>query len=287
MANPEIFLTWNPKVKEIKDEVGELIKILEKAGFSVSTNSEFSKKFKTPMEVGNFIKKHPKGTVASLGGDGTLFKTIRDVLAVESDDYPAILPINYGRLGYLSEITAKDPASVEKALKKIQEGNLLYEKLPVYKFQFEKLGGYFVNDLVISTVHSTGVINVVAKIGDYEPINISGDGVIISTLLGSTAYNLSVEGPILLNDSMVITPLSPFSHLKSIVVGPEEKIELNLAKAEKNVSVSFDGILVEGMESGKRISIEKTEKEIKIVRFVKVDPIQRLKRLFKFKADIL
>jgi len=286
MTNPEIFLTWNPKVKEIEDEVGRLIKILEKAGFSVYTDSKFSKKFKNPKEIGDFIKQHAKGIIASLGGDGTLFKTIGELLSA-GGKCPVILPINYGRLGYLSEISAKDPAGVKNALKRIRKDDFLYEELPVYEFRFEKLTGYFVNDLVISTAHSIGVINVVAKIGDYEPINISGDGVIISTLLGSTAYNLSVEGPVLLNEAIVITPISPFSHLKPMVVGSKDRIELNLTKAEKNVSISFDGILVEGVDGGKKLSIEKAEKKIKIVRFAKVDPIQRLKRLFKFKANIL
>ncbi|MBN2518384.1 MAG: NAD(+)/NADH kinase [Candidatus Altiarchaeota archaeon] len=287
MTNPEIFLSWNPKVKEIEGSINEVLGIFEKSGFPVHTNSALSKNFKNPIEFGGFLKSYPSGIIASLGGDGTLFKTIGSLLALEKNSYPPILPINYGRLGYLSEITAKDLKGVEEGLKKIRGKNYTHEELPVYEFRFEGHKGYFVNDLVVSTTHSIGVVNVVAKIGGYEPINISGDGVIVSTLLGSTAYNLSVEGPILLNDAITITPISPFSHINPLVLDPKEKVELNLTKAEKNISLSFDGMLIESMENVKGIIIQRTEKKIKIIRFTKVDLIQRLKRLYRFKAEIV
>ena len=102
-----------------------------------------------------------------------------------------------------------------------------------------------------------------------QKVNLRADGIIISTSLGSTAYNYSAGGPIVHNDidSIIITPISPFSKFpRSIVVSKETKLSITIKK-NQNFSIQFDGTVESEEKFNKDITYDYglSKRSIKII----------------------
>lgn len=184
-----------------------------------------------------------------LGGDGTIIQTANDLM---THGIP-ILGVNLGTLGFLAEIEKqhvedalehlfKDDYRIENRL--MIEGNILYSK-PQDK---DNNMGFALNDVVITRKGFSRIINLGIYVNDVLVDNFLGDGVIISTPTGSTAYNLSAGGPIIMPeaDVMVITPICPHSlSPRSVVVPAEDTIKVIVGKSKKTQEaeaiISLDG----------------------------------------------
>ena len=177
--------------------------------------------------------------VIVIGGDGTILYTAR----ISSHTSKPILGINAGRLGFMADTKAEDLAS---ALKTVKSGNYTIDKRHFLKAIDNNGNEFFaLNEFLFTRKDSTSMINITAEY-DGSLINTYwADGLIVSSSTGSTAYNLSSGGPIVVPGSgvMLVTPINPHTlTTRPLVVRSDKVLKVKVEKQESDVSFSYDGV---------------------------------------------
>ncbi len=180
--------------------------------------------------------------IITLGGDGTLIGISR----ISPKKAPPIFGINMGRLGFITEFSKVD---FYPWLSKAIENELVISKIPLYLVEVISKGkvtrkSYFINDVVINKNDISRIFSLSVETNEEAIFNISGDGLIVSSPLGSTAYSLAAGGPIIHPsvEAMVLTPVCPHSLTHRPIVIPNK--EQFLVKGLKNsypISITLDG----------------------------------------------
>lgn len=164
--------------------------------------------------------------IFSLGGDGTLLKSF---LVAQKSSIP-LVGINSGRLGFLSDISRDE---IEQALDDIIAGDILIDERTVLELEIVHSDHsefhYALNEITVTKLDSSSMISIHTSINGEFLNTYWADGLIVATPTGSTAYSLSVGGPIVTPDSrnFVISPIAPH-HLtvRPIVVPDHHSITL-------------------------------------------------------------
>jgi NAD+ kinase len=191
-----------------------------------------------------------------LGGDGTLLAVAREIgLAAVP-----ILGVNLGQLGFLAEVA---PEEQLETLDHVLRGEFETVARMRLEVRAERRGAESVralalNDLVIKGSDLARMIDLEARsdgarIGVYH-----GDGLIVSTPTGSTAYNLSAGGPILMPGSrvFVLTPICPHTLTHRPLVLPETaRLEIEVRPREGGAQLTVDGQVGAKLESGDRVEV--------------------------------
>lgn len=214
-----------------------------------ANNNVFSHKIKNELEEKlinngfNLVESNEDLSIA-IGGDGAFLRMVRKENFNSEVKY---IGINTGTLGFAQEINADN---LDLFVEKLKNNSYKEEKIGVqeikiyYKDQVDKF--YALNEIVIRDSElNTTKLNI--KIEDYEFENFAGDGILISTSFGSTAYNLSFGGAIVYNTlhTLQITPIAPlnsksYRNLNNSLVIPQDK-EILLVPLKGNLIVSIDG----------------------------------------------
>lgn len=205
-----------------------------------------------------------------LGGDGTLIHCATHLIPLSIP----ILGINLGTVGFLAEI---EKHRVSDALDRLFADDYEIESRMMIKGKpsdsHDSSAGYALNDIVISLKGLTRIINFKIYVNDMLVDDFRGDGVIIATPTGSTAYNMSAGGPVILPnaDVMVITPICPHTiSPKSIVVSSDDTIRIAISKAKKNLEdniiATFDGQKVIEIGTEDELLIKKAEYDTRLIR---------------------
>jgi NAD+ kinase len=156
----------------------------------------------------------------SLGGDGTLLKSF---IAAQNRSIP-LVGINSGRLGFLSDISRDE---IERALNDIMAGNIIIDERTVLELEVvtdnQSEFHYALNEITVTKLDSSAMIKIHTTINNEFLNTYWADGLIIATPTGSTAYSLSVGGPILTPDSenFVISPIAPHNLTVRPLVVPD------------------------------------------------------------------
>ncbi len=204
-----------------------------------------------------------------LGGDGTLLAVARDM----GMSTVPILGVNLGQLGFLAEVAPEEQAEM---LGKVLEGD--YEtvermRLDVYaERDGRELARYLaLNDAVITRSELSRMIDL-EMLADGSPVTTyHGDGLIVSTPTGSTAYTLSAGGPILLPGSrvFVLTPICPHTLTqRPIVLSEASRLEIQVFPREGHAQLTVDGQTGLTLAGGDRIFVAASERPVHFV----VDP---------------
>jgi len=203
--------------------------------------------------------------LVSLGGDGTLLSLVRRSYG----HHKPVVGINAGNLGFLADITLDD---VDAFLGRLLAGEYRIDDRMMIEGYIAKRSGEkkkFIafNDVVITSPEPSKMVKVNASIDGERFNSYTGDGLIISTPTGSTAYNLSAGGPILypLTQAFIITPVLAHSlaNQRPLVVPADFSIELD---AEKYRAIaSIDGQEVYELEEGDVLYIAGAKKGAKLI----------------------
>jgi NAD+ kinase len=201
----------------------------------------------------------------SLGGDGTFLKSF---MAAHNRSIP-LVGINMGRLGFLSEISADE---MEKALDNIIAGNICIDERTVLELEIERNNRseiyYALNEVTVTKLESSSMIKIHASINNEYLNSYWADGLIIATPTGSTAYSLSVGGPILTPDSenFVISPICPHNlTVRPLVVPDHHTISLNVEGRGLQFLVSADSF-AESVYFSATLKIRKASFKVKTIR---------------------
>ncbi|MBP5305994.1 MAG: NAD(+)/NADH kinase [Lachnospiraceae bacterium] len=206
-----------------------------------------------------------------IGGDGTMIQAARELVRF---DLP-IIGIDLGTLGYLAEV---EPDDIEDALDRLFSGEYHIEERMLLEGTVitegkESYKGHALNDIVLGRSGFSRIITVKVKANDQLLGNYRGDGIIIATPTGSTAYNLSAGGPILLPNAgaFAITPICPHSlDMRSVVVSATDEINITVMQSKKSqneeVVVSFDGNNGLLLTTGDTVRIKRAEDTTKLIK---------------------
>ena len=196
----------------------------------------------------------------SVGGDGTLLSVVRKSFKHDK----AVLGINLGTLGFLTDISMQELAKFIKDLKnnkyKIDSRMMIQGTANLNNF-------VAFNDIVISRKSISSMIKIAAKIDGKHFNSYYGDGVIVSTPTGSTAYNLSVGGPIVypLTEAFIVTPVAPHSLTQRPLVMPANfEIEFKIIDNQGAV-VIVDGQDIYEVDQNQTIKIKIASKKAKMM----------------------
>jgi NAD+ kinase len=177
----------------------------------------------------------------SLGGDGTLIGVCRRI----SSHIP-VLGINLGRLGFITEYNKNEYFD---HLEDILNGRYQEIEKPLYQVQIKRKDkvinkDYFINDAVLAKNDIARMIYLRAEMNEEHIYNIAGDGMIISTPLGSTAYSMAAGGPIVHPNvkSLILTPICPHSLIhRPFVIPDNSKLCFKILPPHHAVTLTLDG----------------------------------------------
>ena len=203
--------------------------------------------------------------VLSMGGDGTF---LRAASYVGNKNIP-ILGINTGRLGFLADVS---PEEMEDTFKDIYNHNYKVEDRSVLQVicNGQPLKGYpcGLNEIAVLKRDSSSMITIHTSINGAYLTTYQADGLVIATPTGSTAYSLSIGGPVIVphSNTIAITPVAPHSlNVRPIVINDDWEITLDVESRSHNFLVAIDG-RSETCREGTRLNIRKADYNIKVVK---------------------
>jgi NAD+ kinase len=202
-----------------------------------------------------------------LGGDGTMIATARML----GDTEVPVMGVNYGGLGYLAEFPLEE---LFPALEAILAGQYKVQQrlmLSVELWRGEELvtRNRVLNDVVVNKSALARIIEIEAYLNQQFLNLFRADGLIVATPTGSTAYNLSANGPIIFPsmNAVVITPICPFTlSNRPIVVPDDSMIEVRLMTENEEVALTLDGQVGFPLQAGDRAVIRKSKTSFNLVQ---------------------
>lgn len=203
--------------------------------------------------------------VLCMGGDGTFLKAAS---YVGNKNIP-ILGINTGRLGFLADVS---PEEMEDTFKDIYNHNYKVEDRSVLQVisNGQSLKGYpcGLNEIAVLKRDSSSMITIHTSINGAYLTTYQADGLVIATPTGSTAYSLSIGGPVIVphSNTIAITPVAPHSlNVRPIVINDDWEITLDVESRSHNFLIAIDG-RSETFREGTRLTIRKADYNIKVVK---------------------
>jgi len=187
----------------------------------------------------------------AVGGDGTILRTLASLLGTETP----VIGVNYGRVGFLASIS---PDSLERDLTRVLSGEYRVVVLPTLQVRFDGERHNAVNDVVATSATLGRMVELAWAVGGEDLGTVPCDGMICSTPTGSTAYNLSNGGPVLVRglEAMAVTFIAPHSlHARPLVVPRGLGVTVHNATADVSTSVLVDGHRVADIPPGAKIEI--------------------------------
>jgi len=195
--------------------------------------------------------------IVAVGGDGTMLYAAQLVVGRPVP----LLGINRGRLGFLADVS---PQEMTTSFDAVLNGEYEEDHRALLSASLKQDGGaaltcHALNDVVVQKYETGRMIELETWIGGSFVNTHGGDGLVIATSTGSTAYALSCGGPIIHPhlDALVLAPISPHTLSdRPIVVGRDSQIEVRLAaRSSARAQVTFDGIVLGDLEHGGQLHV--------------------------------
>jgi len=238
----------NPKKYSVKEPFTETLNWADKNNVKVYFNDDLQELYDGNNHTSAELVATEKTAidkadiVVALGGDGTMLYTARLMKNISKP----ILGVNSGRLGFMA-YTQKE--NLQQALDYLKSGNYRLDKR--FMLEAEDRDGnlyHALNEFLFSKKDSTSMVTVEAEYDDMFINKYWADGLIIASPTGSTAYNLSANGPIVMpnTDVMVLNPINPHTLTTRPLVLPSNKsLKITVKEQDHEVLFSYDGEIYE------------------------------------------
>ncbi len=230
---------------------------LKKNGIAVPSGDLFDSRENLPMGVEMLL---------SLGGDGTFLNSISCI----RDTGIPVAGINFGRLGFLT--SARVSENENQWMSSLIERDYILSPRSLLKLSIEgltdKFYPYALNEISVQRT-SPYMLGVEIKINGGVIPTFWADGFLVSTPTGSTAYSLSVGGPIVAPGSnvFIIAPIAPHNlNIRPIVISDDSHIEINLISKSSNVVLSVDNRSVM-IDSSEKMMLSKGDYSVNCIQF--------------------
>jgi len=222
------------------------------------------------------------GLLVSLGGDGTMLRTMR---LVEGRKTP-VLGVNVGRLGFLAEVDLPD---LPDALSAIDEHKFTIEARTAVRTVLP--GGKDVtafNDIALVRVPGDGLAAVGIAVEGKNFVNYAADAVIVSTPTGSTAYSFSAGGPIVspnVEGLIVSASAAHSSFNRSLVTAMREQLELDVLPSSGRLAIEVDGIIEGYAGAGDTLTIDPVPSAAQVIRLGRTSFYERARRKLRVEGS--
>ena len=203
--------------------------------------------------------------VIALGGDGTILRALQVAMV----DHAAVLGVNFGHVGFLADIRGDE---LGPALERLARGEALVDERTAL---VAEIGGeparrvIAFNDVVVARLPGFGLARVRVMVAGEALLVLNGDGVVIASPTGSTAYTVGAGGPAVAPslDAIVITPLaSQGTPLRSLVVDGSETVRVELEPQSAPLSIEIDGRETQAMPAPASLEIRAAARKARLVR---------------------
>ncbi|UCC73240.1 MAG: NAD(+)/NADH kinase [Gemmatimonadota bacterium] len=277
-----IGVVGNPKYRNVAEALDRLVKVAPAHRFElfvgpqlrIGREADLAELPASPQQIDLLI---------TLGGDGALLGGARWAGPAGT----SVLGVNLGRLGFLTAITLEE---LEDALARIAGGDFVLDARMGLEVRLEHSTDapepfYALNDAVL---HRGGLVRVVhLKVWvDEEEVGLyRGDGVIVATPTGSTAYSLSAGGPIVdpWLDAIVVTPICPHTlAIRPLVLRANAQITLEVVSSPEDLILTLDGQVGSQLKPGDRVVVCKARQPVPLVRLPGQSFFSMLRRKLKW-----
>jgi len=251
--------------------IERLLQLLQNKGDEVMIDAEFYAYLKEGRGIVlDGIRRFTRGDfdadfVLSMGGDGTFLKA---AARVGNKGIP-ILGINTGRLGFLADVSADE---IDHSVEALHQGDFIVESRTVVqvKTNAEALETYncALNDVSILKRDTASMITIRASVGGEYLTTYQADGLIVSTPTGSTAYSLSVGGPVIdpHTDVLLLTAVAPHSlNMRPVVIPGDAEVTLEVESRSHTFLVALDGRSVR-CRQGVQLTLRKAPYDVKVIK---------------------
>jgi len=247
----------------------KLIKLIKEKDLDYLLEQEGAKELDLNHKRASFDTLRKKANlIIVFGGDGTFLHTSLNFIGTGIP----LMGINLGRIGFLTEIETNE---LDEALDHIIADNYRIENRNTLEVCIKRAGEnvqkkYAVNDVVINRAADGEMLKVDMHINKEFVNSYRGDGIIVSTPTGSTAYSFSAGGPIINPQvkALLITPLCPHAvHVKPMVISDEEIIEIDVEGQKDKVFLTTDGRDSVKLKLDDIVRIKSSKQEISLIKF--------------------
>ena len=267
-----VILTPNPYRDKNFQTVREAMRILKNAGVQakVCLPFEVDHSFELPRDIrfNRLDRELPNAQMLiCFGGDGTILHTAK---AAARKGIP-ILGVNIGTMGFMAELETSEL----DMLARVATGNYTVDSRMMLDVTIQRDRDIIYHDICLNDVAITKgtvarIVHLEVKCDDVSAMECGGDGIIIATPTGSTAYSLSAGGPIVEPDArnIIITPVCAHDMIsRSMVVSDKRKLTVQMIQnVRRNAYLSVDGGKAIRMNMGDTAIIKKSNLETKLVR---------------------
>ena len=243
------------------EQLGASVYIEPKFNFFINEVLDF-----TPQMEGELLEDDFELDIAlSVGGDGTFLRT---AMHIGQKNIP-ILGINTGRLGFLADIGTTE---IEDTLEEIFKNYYHVEERTLLRLTAEtdRFSGYHyaLNEVAILKRDTASMITIHTSLNQEYLTSYQADGLVIATPTGSTAYSMSVNGPIMLPhvNSLILSPVAPHSlNVRPLVIPDDLEILLTVESRSQNFLISLDG-RSEVFPSGAQFMVSKADFNVRVIK---------------------
>lgn len=267
----QFLITGNTSDPDKATRMASLVMSLQRRGIAHSIEPDFAgflhDKAGLPIDPALLTTDDtPADAIAmSIGGDGTFLRTARMATA----RHIPVIGVNMGRMGFLTDI---EPATFEQATADIAAGGYHIEERAQLELSIDGPDGprraTALNDIAVMKMDISAMVTIEVMVNGQFLSNYQCDGLILATSTGSTAYSLSVGGPIIMPQSMsmVLTPVAPHNlSLRPIVMPGGWTVQMAVKSRNRQFLVSVDGESMACDESD-RLTIAKAKEAVRIVK---------------------
>lgn len=288
----KIAIFSSAKILRPREELIYLMSELQNSGVSYCFNNEFADQIERQTAI-QIVEQQRYDVVSgvcndvdyvmSYGGDGTFLDSVKLLLV---RDIP-IFGVNSGRLGFLANVTKK---GMGEAIESLKRGEFSISERILLRASGDGLGEvtfpYAYNEVAIQKGH-VNMIDVAVHIDNELVATYRGDGVLIATPSGSTAYSMSVGGPIISPASrcLVISPIAPHNlTMRPLVIPDDAELKLTLKARDNENYISLDNrrFLV---PNGSEFCVVKADKSVRFVNFPEISFYQTLRNKLMWGVD--
>ena len=269
------------------------------AALAVALRNEFAKsnvRLKMDHASAAVLGEHDGSSIADLarecellvvlGGDGTILSTAHAL----GDQPCPLFGINLGTLGFL---TCMGPADYRQAVRCIVEGNYQLSQRAILHVEVVRAGEVIdvhlgLNDAVISRGALSRLIQLETKVNGSLLTRYNGDGLIVATPTGSTAYSLSAGGPLLTPDSeaFAITPICPHTLTnRSVIVADKAVVEVRIVNQHSEIYLTVDGQQAIGMRTLDSVRIRKAVQTLPLAMLPHLPFFELVRRRLKWSGS--
>ncbi len=292
IRNMRILVFGNKYKLKFIDLVKDLFFKLKERGATILFDKEFADQINESglLDITSFatFDNDLSGDIAiSLGGDGTLLSTANRI----GNRQIPILGINLGRLGFLTDVQAHELDNLDDIILnhkyRIEDRMVLRAKI---NSQLSTLNSieFSLNEIAVLKQDLSSMISIDVQLNGEPLHTYQADGLLVATPTGSTAYSLSVGGPIMMpeNHNLIIAPVASHSlNVRPLIIPDDWRIDLKVSSRSHSFLASIDGRSIT-MPDSTTISISKANHTVQIIRLENHSFLSTLKTKLMWGADI-